>query len=255
MTYNLNVVGTATYVAGFRGSAASYIVVGDTSLGGESGINLRNSTGQTFITQSGNIFDIATFTGINVIRFQTGGTEAARITATNRNFHIGTFTADSGEKLQVTGTAKITDSATFSKAYSNTSDLGVIVSASIPGINLRTVSTGRTSFIQSYNSNGTSSILVGTGSNNPTTTVMTFNGNDGTVNVGSWEASTGELLQVNGTAKIRSKLSMGAGTTSNAQINLASSTAPTSPNNGDIWFDGTDLKMRIGGVTKTFTLI
>jgi hypothetical protein len=48
---------------------------------------------------------------------------------------------------------------------------------------------------------------------------------------------------------------MGAGTTSAAQINLASSTAPTSPANGDIWFDGTDIKMRIGGVTKTFTLI
>jgi nitrogen fixation protein len=66
---------------------------------------------------------------------------------------------------------------------------------------------------------------------------------------------SGERLQVTGTAKITSKLSMGAGTTSNAQINLASSTAPTSPANGDIWFDGTDIKMRIGGVTKTFTLV
>jgi len=66
---------------------------------------------------------------------------------------------------------------------------------------------------------------------------------------------SGERLQVTGTAKITSKLSMGAGTTSAAQINLASSTAPTSPSNGDIWFDGTDIKMRIGGVTKTFTLL
>jgi len=62
-------------------------------------------------------------------------------------------------------------------------------------------------------------------------------------------------IDVNGTARIVSKLTLGAGTTSNAQINMISSTAPTSPNNGDIWFDGTDLKMRIGGVTKTFTLI
>jgi hypothetical protein len=29
---------------------------------------------------------------------------------------------------------------------------------------------------------------------------------------------------------------------------------PTSPNDGDIWFDGTNLKMRIGGVTRKFTL-
>jgi hypothetical protein len=82
---------------------------------------------------------------------------------------------------------------------------------------------------------------------------------NGTGNVliqnGGTFTDTGERLQVTGTAKITSKLSMGAGTTSAAQINLASSTAPTSPSNGDIWFDGTDIKMRIGGVTKTFTLI
>jgi hypothetical protein len=46
----------------------------------------------------------------------------------------------------------------------------------------------------------------------------------------------------------------GAGTTAKASINIASGVAPTSPQNGDIWFDGTDIKMRIGGVTKTFTL-
>jgi hypothetical protein len=45
-----------------------------------------------------------------------------------------------------------------------------------------------------------------------------------------------------------------AGTTAKAQINLASSTAPTSPNDGDIWFDGTNLKIRISGVTKTVTV-
>lgn len=40
-----------------------------------------------------------------------------------------------------------------------------------------------------------------------------------------------------------------------ASLRIPSGTAPTTPTNGDIWFDGTDLKMRIGGVTKTFTLI
>jgi hypothetical protein len=42
--------------------------------------------------------------------------------------------------------------------------------------------------------------------------------------------------------------------TSSASLRIRSGTAPTSPNDGDIWFDGTNLKMRIGGVTKTFTL-
>ncbi len=46
-----------------------------------------------------------------------------------------------------------------------------------------------------------------------------------------------------------------ASTNANAQLRLESGVTPTSPNNGDIWFDGTDIKMRIGGVTKTFTLI
>lgn len=48
-------------------------------------------------------------------------------------------------------------------------------------------------------------------------------------------------------------LAIKAGTTAAAQINLASSTAPTSPNNGDIWFDGSDLKLRAGGSTYTLT--
>jgi hypothetical protein len=56
-------------------------------------------------------------------------------------------------------------------------------------------------------------------------------------------------------AKTTAELSLGAGTTAQAQINLASSTAPTSPQDGDIWFDGTNLKIRVGGVTKTVTIV
>lgn len=46
----------------------------------------------------------------------------------------------------------------------------------------------------------------------------------------------------------------GAGTTTRSPIHMNSGVAPASPNNGDIWFDGTNLKMQLGGVTKTFTL-
>lgn len=49
-------------------------------------------------------------------------------------------------------------------------------------------------------------------------------------------------------------LSIKASTTSIPHLNLTAGSAPSSPTNGDIWFDGTDIKMRIGGVTKTFTL-
>jgi hypothetical protein len=50
-------------------------------------------------------------------------------------------------------------------------------------------------------------------------------------------------------------LNIGASTATRAQINLTAGVAPTLPNDGDIWFDGTDLKMQIGGVVKTFTLV
>lgn len=56
-----------------------------------------------------------------------------------------------------------------------------------------------------------------------------------------------------GSAVSSSWLRIAAGTTAKAQINFVSSTAPTSPANGDFWFDGTDLKLRAGGTTYTIT--
>jgi hypothetical protein len=58
-----------------------------------------------------------------------------------------------------------------------------------------------------------------------------------------------------GTAPLSSAFAaIAAGTTSEAQINFGASSAPTSPNNGDFWFDGTNFKCRVGGATKTFTI-
>jgi hypothetical protein len=111
---------------------------------------------------------------------------------------------------------------------------------------------------------GSNNIFIGVGINPVlgSESNRTFIGNSSTVStwlggnllLGS-TTDSGERIQINGTAKITNKMSLSAGTTSAAQINLASSTAPTSPNNGDIWFDGTNLFMRIGGVTKTFTIL
>lgn len=41
-------------------------------------------------------------------------------------------------------------------------------------------------------------------------------------------------------------------TTAKSAIHLRSGVAPTTPNDGDIWFDGTNLNIRISGVTRTF---
>jgi hypothetical protein len=40
-----------------------------------------------------------------------------------------------------------------------------------------------------------------------------------------------------------------------ASLKITAGTDPAAPVNGDIWFDGTNLKMRVGGVTRTFTLV
>ena len=44
-----------------------------------------------------------------------------------------------------------------------------------------------------------------------------------------------------------------ASTTAAASLRLRSGTAPTSPDEGDIWFDGTNLKMYAAGATKTIS--
>lgn len=45
-----------------------------------------------------------------------------------------------------------------------------------------------------------------------------------------------------------------ASATGAAGVNIPSGTAPTSPVDGDMWYDGTNVKFRVGGTTKTFTL-
>jgi hypothetical protein len=49
---------------------------------------------------------------------------------------------------------------------------------------------------------------------------------------------------------------VGSGGATNAQLRLRTTggTAPSAPNDGDIWFDGTALRIRIGGLTRTVTV-
>lgn len=130
--------------------------------------------------------------------------------------------------------------------FSSTTSTYKILSA-----NDNCIYSGTSGDIAILNDTPTAGFKIAVGSSSTAHFRMYANGNIGI----SQNTDAGFRLDVSGTCRVQSKLSLSAGTTSNAQINLASSTAPTSPNNGDIWFDGTDLKMRIGGVTKTFTLI
>lgn len=56
-----------------------------------------------------------------------------------------------------------------------------------------------------------------------------------------------------GTVRFGDQLQLSASTTSRATLNIPSGTAPTTPVDGDIWSDGSDIKVRLGGTTYTLT--
>jgi len=58
-----------------------------------------------------------------------------------------------------------------------------------------------------------------------------------------------------GIVDLGDQLRLPASTTSRAPLRIASGTAPSSPVDGDIWYDGTNIKIRVGGTTKTFTIV
>ncbi len=95
-----------------------------------------------------------------------------------------------------------------------------------------------------------------------TSTSAIFQGDTGT----AWLTITASGTTVNGTltgnaltattGQFSGKVQLAASSTAAAGLNFpATGVAPTSPINGDMWFDGTDLKIRIGGVTKTVTVV
>jgi hypothetical protein len=50
-------------------------------------------------------------------------------------------------------------------------------------------------------------------------------------------------------------LHLGASTTNRASLCIATGTAPTSPNDGDIWYNAGVLYIQVGATTKTFTIV
>lgn len=80
------------------------------------------------------------------------------------------------------GRATSASSYTATQAYSNTSDLGFVASANIPGWNLRSSGGGRLSMVTGYIGANISSLLAGTGTNDPGTEVMRVTHSSGAVN-------------------------------------------------------------------------
>lgn len=76
-----------------------------------------------------------------------------------------------------------------------------------------------------------------------------ISGNAGTLNLNGSGRPVSVGLATAGTAQLNIK----AGSTAMAPLNIPDGVAPTSPNNGDVWFVGDVMYRRIGGVTKSLT--
>ena len=194
------VIGTTTPLAGAF-----------TTLSASSAVSLNSTTDLDGLTRlmSGNVLRLnrADNNTYNEIKYTTSGDlfyfNQANGGSYSFNVNGTPYATLSATGLAVTGTLSATGAITSTLAYTNTSDLGVVVSAGIPGINVRSASLGRTSIIQNYSSNATTDFLVGTGTSNPTTPSLRLDGATGLVTATNGLAVTG-ALSATGTARFGS---------------------------------------------------
>ena len=225
-----------------------------------------------------------TATGHLILGTVNAGTvsEKARVVS-NGNFLIGT-TTDAGYKLDVNGTARVSGTLQSTYISFRTSDSLTAIYPTTDGFSLaangnaiRFQSNTLSSAMFGYNfvnSNSTRSWTTGTGGDIFVQSTYAPTSGSGVYNLMQLNQTINQTGGANGITRglyINPTLTAAAdfraievasGTTvlapsvtARASLRIPSGTAPTSPVNGDIWFDGTDIKMRIGGVTKTFTLL
>jgi hypothetical protein len=160
------------------------------------------------------------------------------MTLTNNGYLLVGTTTDNGNRLQVSGNGYFSGNVGIGTA----SPLTLIhIEGTNPVFTLKATN-GSTDqkIIYLQNSSGAFNFSKANDAYNTFTTLMQLT-NGGNLGIA--------------TTSPTAALDTPASTTARATMRIRSGVAPTSPNDGDIWFDGTDLKMRIGGVTKTFTLI
>ena len=254
---------------------------------GALGISIRQRTGNDFANLLFTNLSDTTLGGVGYVstsrmRFMTGGLgdafERLSVFQSTGNIAIGT-TTDAGFKLDVNGTARV--SGFF---YSS---VGTVIGTGIAGIfpngpatreglivrgNLAQTDIGTDIILSNAQGNATTTSSVrnivninrgfvptsGTGIYNAFLIDPTINQTGGAngitrgiyINPTLTAAADFRAIEVTGGTTV-----LAPSVTARASLRIPSGTAPTSPVDGDIWFDGTLLKMRIGGVTKTFTLI
>ncbi len=197
-------------------------------------------------TQSGEIRFGGFNSGGYFPTFYSNNAEVARFVTAGRLL-IGTTTDDGSNKLQVNGSANLSGNlaVTGGSLTVGTNGVGAVITCASYNRGNSSVSVGTSGGNSVIISGGQAPqggfIQMGTAGTGGNTSAFWINASG---NIGIGGASTAGV----------GWLQIIAGTTANAQLHLTAGVAPTTPNNGDIWFDGTNIKMQIGGVTKTFTL-
>ena len=218
----------------FEGNTVTVKGLGSTNA--TNGLIVKNALNQTCltVTDSGDMFsgnstfDTAQFSGYITTR-------GAKLTHLGSNVH--TFRADNNNANR--GCAVFTSLGGATLLSVGTTSVGVNRDAGGSEVGLAVKCRGTSERSKTW---------LGTDSFNVETSGITVNGKLG---LGVWGAGRLSTSFVNSAGWVN----IPAGTTAHPQFHLEIGVAPTTPNNGAIWFDGTDLKMRVGGVTKTFTLV
>jgi hypothetical protein len=254
------------------------LALGNTSASGKFAALLAGTSGSAFVYDAAGYFDIGT-EAKSLYTSNTLGNPTSRLRVTaGGNVLIGT-TTDAGFKLEVNGTTKTGDLTIGTLGTSNVISFGggnnqIFRDVGDNSLNYKNgfgatiVHRFRTnSDLPNANTTGTNVFLSLPIGFAPTSGTGTWTQLSMTHNINQTGGANGITrgLYVNPTLtaaadyraiEVASGITvLGAATTAKASLRIPSGTAPTSPVNGDIWFDGTNIKMQIGGVTKTFTLL
>ena len=197
------------------------------SIGGSLNVSQINATGtpssSTYLRGDGTWAAAGSGGGSN---WTVSGSDIYR----NSRVLIGGSTFLTGHNFGVYGRSVFSTTGSFEDLGGN-SVVNVIQGANTVGINGKRTVSGSYSFFDFKDE-----------SNNA---VFRLNELDNLVTRGRMFVGVGTFPASQPTAGIQ----IGAGTTSAAQIRLNAGVAPTTPNNGDMWYDGTSLYFRTGGIS------
>jgi hypothetical protein len=223
-----------------------------------------NSAVLNLPTNQGSIIRMASGRSLFV---DNGTTFYLSVNGSTGNVGINT-TTDAGFKLDVNGTARVVGQLTVNNNVTGTGIFGNYFNH-----NSTPFQFGLTSIFASFPG---AAAVVTTGSRTSFVDRITWSQSSGTADFSSFVVST--VINQTGTATGITRglyinptltaaadfraIEVASGTTvlapsvtARASLRIPSGTAPTSPVNGDIWFDGTNLNVRIAGVTRTIVVL